>query len=415
MVIIRKAIWAEIPEAWLALMPTVALIGPELFPIPPLHGGAAELFIDKVAAHLSRWRPLVIGPGDPDLPRRETRGRVEYWRIPLTGARRWLYKRYGRVWPWYDRQVAAILRSAQPDLLHVHNRPNLALNLKKWLPRLPVILHMHNLYDILGKRERPRPGTPIPVEGFVACSRFVLEKERNRLGLGAAAHFVVYNGVDPQAFAPPGQDEARVRRVRQQYGLNQEPTVLFVGKLRESKGVGLLLQAMHRVWGTLPQAALVLVGGSEFGRGRTGRETPFLRELPQQIAGAPGKVILTGFIPPEQIPPAYLLGDIFVGPSQNEEGLGIVFLEASASGLPIIATRKGGIPEVVQEGLNGLLLDNYDDARELGEKILRLLQDRELAQRLGQQGRDWVCQNFSWKRIAARQEEVYDEVMGGGG
>ena len=228
-------------------MPTVALIGPELFPIPPIHGGAAELFIDQVAAHLSRWRPVVISPGDPDLPRREIRGRVEYCRIPLAGARRWLYKRYGRFWPLYDRQAAAIIKSVQPDLIHVHNRPNLAINLKKWLPRTPVVLHMHNLYDILGKRERPAPGTPISVEGFVACSSFVLEKERNRLGLGAASHFVVYNGVDPQAFIPRRQDESRARQVRQPYGLTQEPTVLFVGKLRESKGVGLLLKAMDRV------------------------------------------------------------------------------------------------------------------------------------------------------------------------
>ena len=396
-------------------MPTVALIGPELFPIPPIHGGAAELFIDQVAAHLSRWRPVVISPGDPDLPRREIRGRVEYCRIPLTGARRWLYKRYGRFWPLYDRQAAAIIKSVQPDLIHVHNRPNLAINLKKWLPHLPVILHMHNLYDILGKRERPAPGTPTSVEGFVACSSFVLEKERNRLGLGAASHFVVYNGVDPQAFIPRRQDESRARQVRQPYGLTQEPTVLFVGKLRESKGVGLLLRAMERVWGALPQAALVLVGGSEFGRGRTDRVTPFLKQLHQQIANAPGRVILTGFIPPDQIPPAYLLGDILVGPSQNEEGLGIVFLEASASGLPIIATRMGGIPEIVQEGLNGLLLDKKDDAQELGEKILHLLQDRDLAQKLGQQGRDWACQNFSWEKIAARQEEVYDAVIGEGG
>ena len=64
-------------------MPTVALIGPELYPIPPIRGGAAELFIEKVAEALTGWRPVVIGVSDPDLPRRETRGRVEYHRVPL--------------------------------------------------------------------------------------------------------------------------------------------------------------------------------------------------------------------------------------------------------------------------------------------------------------------------------------------
>ena len=75
-------------------MPTVALIGPELYPIPPIRGGAAELFIEKVAGRLNRWRPVVIGVSDPELPRHETRGQVEYFRVPLTGWRQRLYCRY---------------------------------------------------------------------------------------------------------------------------------------------------------------------------------------------------------------------------------------------------------------------------------------------------------------------------------
>ena len=101
------------------------------------------------------------------------------------------------------------------------------------------------------------------------------------------------------------------------------------------------------------------------------RETPFMGQLRRDLAQAPGRVVLTGFIPPTDMPRAYLLGDVFVGPSQIEEGLGLVFLEAAAAGLPIIATRKGGIPEVVRDDFNGLLLRQPDDAAELAEKITR--------------------------------------------
>ena len=132
----------------------------------------------------------------------------------------------------------------------------------------------------------------------------------------------------------------------------------------------------------------------------------------RRLETARGRVILTGFIPPERIPQAYLLGDIFVGPSQIKEGLGMVFLEAAAAGLPIIATRRGGIPEIVQEGLNGLLLTQHDDPQELAAKIMQLLEDRDLRLRLGQQGRAWVQEHFSWEKIARRQEEVYDEIVG---
>jgi glycosyltransferase involved in cell wall biosynthesis len=135
-----------------------------------------------------------------------------------------------------------------------------------------------------------------------------------------------------------------------------------------------------------------------------------LHELRREIEGAAGRVVLTGFIPPADMPRTYLLGDMFVGPSQIQEGLGLVFLEAAAAGLPIIATRRGGIPEVVRDGFNGLLLRQPDDAAELADKILRLLSEVHLRQELGKQGREWVAADFSWERLAGTLEEFYDEV-----
>ena len=395
-------------------MQTVALVGPELYPVPPLRGGAAELFIEQVARRLTDWRPLVICPADPELPGQEVRGHVQYCRIPLTGWRGALYRRYRQYFPLYDRQVAALIQQNQASLVHVHNRPRLALYLKQHLPpEIPIILHMHNLYESLGKRERPQPGAPLPVAGFVACSRFVLEREKDRLGRGAALHRVVYNGVDAQAFFSLWDHEDERRGVREQYRLADEPTVLFAGKLRESKGVHILLAAMERVWQEAPQAVLVLVGGTEYGLGRTMLPTPFFQQLQRQIKEVRGRVVLTGFIPPQQMPRAYLFGDVFVGPSQIDEGLGLVFLEAAAAGLPLIASRMGGIPEVVREGENGWLLRQKDDSQELAEKILSLLKDEDLRISLGQWGRQWVLSNFSWKKIVQTLEKVYDEVMGG--
>jgi spore coat protein SA len=393
-------------------MPTVALIGPELYPIPPIRGGAAELFIEKAAEAFKGWRPVVIGVSDPDLPRHETRGRVEYHRVPLQGWRRWLYCRYRQYFPLYDAEVARILQPVRPDLIHVHNRPLLALSLGRRVDgAIPIILHMHNLYESLGKRERPPLGSAIPVAGFAACSSFVLDRERSRLGMGAACSRVIYNGVETGAYASIWDQDAPRQQVREQYGLRDEPTVLFAGKLRESKGVHILVRAMHRVWEAAPRTVLVLVGGTEYGRGRTTRETPFMGQLRRDLAGAPGRVVVTGFVPPADMPRAYLLGDVFVGPSQIEEGLGLVFLEAAAAGLPIIATHQGGIPEVVRDGFNGLLLQQRDDDTELAAKITGLLDDVPLRRRLGQQGRDWVRAGFSWERIAGVLEEFYDEVM----
>ena len=86
---------------------------------------------------------------------------------------------------------------------------------------------------------------------------------------------------------------------------------------------------------------------------------------------------------------------------------------AAAAGLPIIASPMGGIPEVVQPGLNGMLLDRKDDPEELADKIGALLADESLRHRLGRQGREWVSARFSWGIIAREQEEVYDQVVKG--
>jgi spore coat protein SA len=392
-------------------MPTVALIGPELFPIPPIRGGATELFIDRLAAHLRRYRPVIIGPGDPELPVQEVRGPAEYWRVSLGPWQQWLYRRYRHVLPLYDRRVAGLVRRLTPDLLHVHNRPLLALNLKTWFPRLPVLLHLHNSYHILGKRERPAPYTPLPVEALVACSRFILDQERERLGTGAKDYKVIPNGVEPQVFRPGWERGPEAQAERERYALGDDFVVLYAGKIRESKGVGLLLDAMTRVWGRHPRAVLALVGGTEFGRGRIQRETPFFKQFREQAAQAPGRIIFTGFVPHDRMDLTYLLGDIFVAPSQLEEGMPMVLLEASACGLPLVATRLGGIPEVVREGENGLLLDNPHDPEELAEKIITLAENPDLRRRLGRQAREDALKRFAWQHIAQKQEAVYDEVI----
>jgi spore coat protein SA len=393
-------------------MPTVALIGPELFPIPPIRGGAAELFIEQVASRLRGWQPVVIGRADPELPGRERRGEVDYFRIALASWEFRLYKRFPQWLPFYDRRVLKIIETVKPDLIHVHNRPLLALYLQKHLgQRLPCILHLHNLYNSLGKRERPLAGTIIPVAACVACSQFVLDRERARLGFGAGSYWVVYNGVDPDSFTCCWQNPDKAAAVRKTYGIGAEPIVLFAGKIRESKGVGILVQAMELVWRQRPDTVLMLAGGTEYGRGRTNRATPFYRQLQQLLQRASGRVVLTGFIPPAQIPAIYQAGDIFVGPSQVEEGLGLVFLEAAASGLPIIATRRGGIPEIVRPDLNGILLERQDDVREIAAAILKLLGDQPRRESLGKQGCQWVRDHFTWEKIAESQAEVYNAVL----
>jgi spore coat protein SA len=388
----------------------VALIGPELYPIPPIRGGAAELWIEKTSRELKRYRPIIFSPADPEFPPKEQCGGVEYIRIPLRRFKRTVYGWFNAFPKDYERRVAAFLKKIDPDIIHIHNRPLLVSYFRERFPRKKIILHMHNLYDYLGRLERPSRPFFNEADLFLGCSRFVVESEKNRLAVGTPRREVLYNGVAIDDFRPPWTDREETREVRGRHGLLGKKVVLYSGKLRESKGVGVLARAMGEVFRREPEAVWVLAGGTGFGYRRENKKTDFSEGLRKELAPWLDRVRFLGFIRPPEMPPVYLLGDVFVAPSQLEEGLGLVFLEASACGLPIISTRQGGIPEVVVHEKTGLLLTTKDDVSELAEKILDLLREPEVGRQLGERGRQFMEDHFSWTRIAEATERLYDSL-----
>ena len=183
-------------------MKKVALIGPELYPIPPIRGGAAELWIEKTSRELKKYRPLIFSPADPELPAKEESGGVEYIRIPLRRFKRTVYGWFNAFPEDYEKQVAAFLKKIDPDIIHIHNRPLLVSYFRERFPRKKIILHMHNLYNYLGRLERPSGPFINEADLFLGCSRFVVEAEKNRLAVGTPGQEVLYNGVDTGDFRP---------------------------------------------------------------------------------------------------------------------------------------------------------------------------------------------------------------------
>ncbi len=310
----------------------------------------------------------------------------------------------------YEKQVAAFLKKIDPDLIHIHNRPLLVSYFRERFPRKKIILHMHNLYNYLGKLERPSGSFNNEADLFLGCSRFVVAAEINRLAVGTPVQEVLYNGVDTRDFRPPWLNPEDTRKARERLGLAGKKVVLYTGKIRESKGVGVLARAMREVFPQEPEAVWVLAGGTGFGYRRENKKTDFSERLRKELAPWQDRVRFLSFIRPQEMPSIYLLGDVFVAPSQLEEGLGLVFLEASASGLPIISTRQGGIPEVVVHEKTGLLLAGKEDVSELTEKILVLLREPKVRRQLGEEGRRRMEDHFSWTRIAEATERLYDSL-----
>ncbi len=202
------------------------------------------------------------------------------------------------------------------------------------------------------------------------------------------------SGVDPDVFRP-GAGGAEVRR---RHRLGDRPVVVCVSRLVPRKGQDVLVRALPRVRQRVPGAALLLVGG--------GPDADRLRRLAQQH-GVGDDVVLTGSVPWEELPAHYDAGDVFAMPCRDRrgglevEGLGIVFLEASATGLPVVAGRSGGSPDAVLEGETGRVVDGTD-VGQVADAVADYLADRERAASVGAAGRAWVEREWRWETQAAR-------------
>ena len=207
-------------------------------------------------------------------------------------------------------------------------------------------------------------------------------------------------GVDVETFNPDVDGSA----VRDRYGLAGRPVVVCVSRLVPRKGQDTLVRAWPAVRVACPDAALLLVGG--------GDHRDELAGLARSL-GVADAVVLTGAVPAGELPAHYAAGDVFAMPCRTRrrgldvEGLGIVYLEASATGLPVIVGDSGGAPDAVLDGETGYVVDGRD-VPAVAERVVTLLRDDALRRRLGRAGRAWVEQQWRWDVLAGRLRELLD-------
>jgi phosphatidylinositol alpha-1,6-mannosyltransferase len=203
---------------------------------------------------------------------------------------------------------------------------------------------------------------------------------------------------------PPGVDEAEFRPgvggadIRNRLGLANRPVVVCVSRLVPRKGQDTLIRSLPEIRRRVPETAVLIVGGG-----------PYRKRLEQMVADArlSRDVIFTGSVPWADLPGYFDAGDVFAMPCRTRrggldvEGLGLVYLEASATGLPVVAGDSGGAPDAVIDGETGYVVDGRSPAQVV-ERIADLLNDPARAQELGRRGRDWVERAWRWDLIADR-------------
>jgi phosphatidylinositol alpha-1,6-mannosyltransferase len=227
---------------------------------------------------------------------------------------------------------------------------------------------------------------------------FVSRYTRGRFASAFGPHAALEHlppGVDTDRFRP---DPGARAELRDRYRLGGRPTVVCLSRLVPRKGQDMLIRALPQIRRRVDGAALVIVGGG-----------PYLDTLRKLAAehDVTDHVVFTGGVPAAELPAHHALADVFAMPCRTRgagldvEGLGIVYLEASATGVPVVAGHSGGAPETVLDGKTGHVV-NGRSVEAITEAVSDLLADPEHAARLGACGRDWVTTHWRWDTMATR-------------
>ena len=331
------------------------------------------------------------------LPRREVRDGIDVTRPRyLTFPRRLLP---GVAWRSYRRALAPAVKS-RPDLIHAHCAYPDGVAAVSWGRRLnipvAITVHGHDIKDLAEIDDRWRRLIAGALSAATAVIAVSAELEERVLALGVAAAQVkrVPNGVDCQLFARPVERESGAGGWR----------LIYVGRFDRAKGLEDLLRAMVHVRRLRPDVSLTLVGGNP----HTGTADPFQR-LADEL-GLSSCVEFLSEVPWEEIPGHLARADLFVLPSHSE-GLPLALLEATAAGLPVVATRCGGPVEVVDDEV-GRLVD-VGDIDGLAVAIEGVLADYGNCDR--EAIRQRAVSRYDYRGVAQRLCEVYAEAVAAGG
>jgi glycosyltransferase involved in cell wall biosynthesis len=232
-------------------------------------------------------------------------------------------------------------------------------------------------------------------DGLLAASRSVAELTERRNGIEPGRIDVVAGAVDSDLFSPAGNERGR--------HAPGQVRLLFVGNVADNKGVGAVLDAFALLAADHPELVLLIAGSAEED------DAEELRARAAR-AGVGERVELLGFIEHDRLPELYRSADVFAAPSRYEGGLGLVYLEAMACGLPVVAAAAGGTAEAVAPGETGFLLER-GDAQATAAAIRPLLLDDELRERMGAAGRRRVLEQFTPNRYAEKVEQAYERVL----
>ena len=380
--------------------------------------GGMNVYIDELAASLVRRGvdvTVFTRRTDPERPRlMDTPAgyRVAHVdagpprRLPIADLGEW-------VGQFADRVTEAIAdrRPADPetDIVHSHYwLSGWAGLIVKQATGLPLANSFHTLGRV--KDATRRPGQPPEPLLRIAAETEVITLSDCVIASTdyEAVELIDHYGADPSRVCvnPPGVDLDLFRpghrqRARRQIGIDDAPTVLFVGRIQALKGLDVAVEALAKVRDRLPDARLLVVGGPSGPSGET--EHRLITDLADRL-GLRDAVTWWGVQPHRCMPIFYRAADVLIVPSRSES-FGLVAAEAQATGLPVVAANVGGLRYVVGDGASGVLVDGWDPA-EYGKSLLRVLESLTVRDHLAA-GALAAGRRYGWSMATDRLLELY--------
>ncbi|RED59252.1 glycosyltransferase family 4 protein [Cohnella lupini] len=371
----------------------ILAIAPDKLPIPPIKGGSVEAVMHNFFTRMAKTEHVtLVSCTHPRLPKQSTsvNGKLKFMRFPYSNG------------STYIRAAMKKLRGNKFDIIQVDNRPTFLPAIRRAFPRTPIVLSLHSLH-FLSKLNRTHGNAMLRHANGVTC---VVSSLANTFKARYPAHATKFKpvllGVDTHKFTPRSQ--AYKLNIRKRYGLNQSYNLLFVGRIIPRKGLHTLVEAAALLRKQNKRIAIVAVGASWPG---VKRETAYMSRVKRLAQRLHVPLRFTGYVSPSKIHEMYHLADIFVCPTQYKEGFACVNSEAMASGIPLVASARGGILEVVRHGRSGLLVKSYKSPSAFAQALTKIIGNPGMAKRLSIGGRARVVSRFGWANAVGRLKSYY--------
>ena len=397
---------------------------------PPVSSGSIPIWtyeIAKVLAQDPNYEVTVYARRSEQQLAVEVAERIEYHRVSTVGIKlcNGLVKSVAKLFPAfrylnsrfyslpYALRVAIDLRQQQVDLVHLHNFSQFVPIIKALSPQTRIVLHMH--CEWLSQFERKAIAQRLSQTDLIlGCSDYITDKIRAQFPDLAHRCQRVFNGVDINQFKPTSADNKTKTTAK----------VLFVGRISPEKGLHTLIAAFSQLVSKISDVQLYLVGpnkqaSSEFIADLS--NDPQIRALAafdslsysqylkeQLTPELASRVFFTGAVSHQELHHHFQSADILVNPSLSE-AFGMSLIEAMATGTPTIATKIGGMTDIVRSPETGLLV-SPEHPQELAQAMEQLLADDELRAQMGKTARARAVDTFAWEAIAANRKNHYSQL-----